>query len=63
MQLHYLGDEYYEPYTYVREFNVNKLNTTFSITDNIEAGKPVKINVTLNEDATGTVEIILNYNH
>ncbi|WP_296891136.1 Ig-like domain repeat protein [uncultured Methanobrevibacter sp.] len=51
------------PCTYVREFNVAKLNTTFSIPDNIEAGKPATINVTLNKDATGIVRLHLNSNN
>ena len=63
LQLDYLGDENYEPCTYVREFNVNKLNTTFSIPDNIEAGRHATINVTLNEDATGIVRMRLNSNN
>ena len=63
LQLDYLGDGNYAPYTYIREFNVTKLNTTFSITDNIEAGNPATINVTLNEDATRIVRLRLNSNN
>ena len=61
LALHYYGDEYYGNSDYLKEFNVAKLDTAFSITDNIEAGFST-INVTLNEDATGTISLYLDYN-
>ncbi len=60
LRLDYSGDEYYSDCTYLREFNVAKLNTTCAITGNIEAGDYSTIIVTLNEDAKGTVEVLLN---
>jgi len=60
LELYYLGDEYYSDYTYLQSFTVIKLNSTCSVTGNIEAGDYSTINVTLNEDATGSITVLLN---
>ncbi|WP_405283132.1 Ig-like domain repeat protein [Methanobrevibacter sp.] len=63
LTIKYSGDGYFIYNETTFEFNVAKLNTTCSITDNIEAGDSLTINVTLNGDATGNMTVLLNNNH
>ena len=63
LTIKYSGDGYFTYNETTLDFYVAKLNTTYSITDNIEAGDSSTINVALNEDATGNITVLLNNNH
>ena len=58
----YGGDDYFESSQLSKEWCILKLNTTYSITGNIEAGDYSTVYVNLNKDARGSVELLLDKN-
>ena len=58
--LRYNGDEYFESIEIVKEVEIYKLNSTSSILGNIGPDNSASVYVTLNEDASGKVSVIIN---
>ena len=57
----YIGDDYYLPSNTTGNITVSKVNSTISVkVDNIAVGSKAIVNITVPEDATGIVNVVLN---
>ena len=60
IELVYLGDENYNPSSSTKRVNVERLDTNFNAPESIESGNPSLVEVNINEDASGNIQVTLD---
>ena len=59
IELVYLGDDSYNPSSSSKRVNVERLDTNFNAPESIESGNPSSVEININEDASGNIEVTL----
>ena len=60
IELVYLGDDNYNPSSSTKRVNVERLDTNFNAPESIESGNPSLVEVNINEDASGNIQVTLD---